>query len=145
MPNRKNPIIIDQTFTCTIEKVWNAITQIDLMKKWYFENIPDFRPIVGFKTQFNVASTNRDFFHYWKITKVIPFKKITYEWTYEGIEGVGIVTFDISTEHNTTVLRLTSEGLDSFPEDIPEFSHESCSGGWNYFIKERLTTYLKTL
>lgn len=138
------PVIVNHTFEKSIETVWNAITQIDLMRKWYFENIPEFKPIVGFKTQFNVKSTSRDFIHYWEITKVIPFKKITYEWTYEGIEGVGIVTFDISTEHNSTVLILTSEGLDSFPDDIPEFNYESCLAGWDYFIKVQLAQFLNT-
>ncbi len=142
MYNRNTPVVVEQSFNQSVETVWNALTQINLMKKWYFDNIPDFKPIVGFKTQFNVTSTTRDFLHYWKITEVIPMKKISYEWTFDGINGVGLVTFELSQENNATLLRLTSEGLETFPEDIPEFTYESCLGGWNYFIKERLTEFL---
>lgn len=142
MISRKTPVVVEQTLNCSVEKIWNAITQPDLMRQWYFDNIPDFKPKIGFTTQFNVQSTTRDFFHIWKITDVIPFKKIAYEWTYEGIPGKGLVTFDIKKIDNQSLLTLTSEGLDSFPSEIPEFSYESCKGGWIYFIKERLTEFL---
>lgn len=145
MINKRNvPVIVEQSFTNSKETVWNAITQLDFMKKWYFDNIPDFKPIVGFETKFNVKSTSRDFLHCWKITEVIPLKKITYEWTYKGIKGMGIVTFEISQTNKLTKLKLTSLGLETFPDDIPEFTYESCLGGWNYFIKKRLVEFLTT-
>lgn len=143
MINRKTPVIVEQTFENTIETVWNAITQLELMKKWYFENIPDFKPVVGFETQFNVSSTTRDFLHQWKITEVLPQKKISYEWTYDGIIGKGLVSFELSKALDKTKLTLTSEGLNTFPDNIPEFTYESCLGGWNYFIKNRLLDFLK--
>lgn len=143
MINRKTPVIVEQTFENTIETVWNAITQLELMKKWYFENIPDFTPVVGFETQFNVSSTTRDFLHQWKITEVLPQKKISYEWTYDGIIGKGLVSFELSKALDKTKLTLTSEGLNTFPDNIPEFTYESCLGGWNYFIKNRLLDFLK--
>ena len=52
------------------------------MRKWYFENIPSFKPEVGFKTQFNVQSQHRNFLHIWKVTEVVPKKMITYNWKY---------------------------------------------------------------
>ncbi len=42
------------------------------MRKWYFENIPAFKPEVGFETQFNVQSEERNFLHKWKVTEVQP-------------------------------------------------------------------------
>lgn len=57
------PIIVEQTFNATINTVWSSITEIDQMRKWYFENIPSFEPEVGFETQFNVKSHGRDFLH----------------------------------------------------------------------------------
>ena len=136
------PIIVEQYFNQKIETVWNAITQLDQMKLWFFENIPTFKPSVGFETQFNVKAPSKDFLHCWKIIEVITNKKIVYQWKYENIVGEGTVTFELFEEKNQTKLVLTNEGLESFPQDIPEFSRESCIGGWNYFIKKRLKEYL---
>jgi len=71
---RKNniPVVVEQTFNASIDTVWNAITEIDQMRQWFFENIPDFKPEVEFETQFNVTSGDRNFFHQWKVTEVLP-------------------------------------------------------------------------
>ncbi|MCH7516574.1 MAG: hypothetical protein IIB08_05560 [Bacteroidetes bacterium] len=74
---RKNdePIIVEQTYNASIETVWNSITSIDQMRHWYFENIPSFKPEVGFETHFNVQIQDRNFLHMWKVTDVVPMKK----------------------------------------------------------------------
>ncbi len=136
------PIIVEHYFIQKIETVWNAITQLDPMKQWFFDNIPSFKPLIGFETQFNVKAPSRDFLHRWKIIEVVPNKKIVYSWKYENINGEGTVTFELIEENHQTKLVLTNEGLESFPQDIPEFARESCVGGWNYFIKQRLKEYL---
>ena len=33
--------------------------------------------------------------------------------------------------------------VESFPQDIPEFSRMSCLGGWTYFINQSLKEYLE--
>jgi uncharacterized protein YndB with AHSA1/START domain len=140
--DRSTPVIIEQEFNCSPETVWNVLTYHPLMIQWYFNNIPDFKPKVGFETQFNVKSTTRDFLHIWKVTEVIPFKKLVYDWTFEGIKGKSTLTFELEENNSSTLLKVISIGLDSFPEDIPEFTYESCLGGWNYFIKEQLVKFL---
>jgi uncharacterized protein YndB with AHSA1/START domain len=137
------PIVVDQTFDATIDTVWNAITQIDLMRQWYFENIPSFRPEVGFETQFNVKSEGRDFLHMWRVTEVIPLQRIAYDWKFADYLGDALVVFELSRQNNSTKLKLTCYVLESFPEDIPEFTRESCIGGWEFFIKKRLKEYLE--
>ncbi|MDP3353676.1 MAG: SRPBCC domain-containing protein [Flavobacteriaceae bacterium] len=143
MKTNFKPIIIEQIFNQNIETVWNAISQLDQMKQWFFENIPAFNAEVGFETQFNVKAPSQDFLHCWKIIEVIPNKKIVYRWKYKNISGEGIVTFELFEKNNQTKLVLTNEGLESFPQDTPEFARESCIAGWNYFIKKRLKEYLK--
>ncbi|MDP2088710.1 MAG: SRPBCC domain-containing protein [Flavobacteriaceae bacterium] len=142
MKTNKRPIIVEQIFNQKIETVWNAITQLDQMKQWFFENIPSFKPAVGFETQFNVQAPSNVFLHCWKIVEVILNKKIVYNWKYENISGEGTVTFELFEENNQTKLELTNEGLETFPKDIPEFTRESCMTGWDYFIKKRLKEYL---
>ena len=140
--DQKEPIIVEQYFEKTMNVVWKAITELDQMTKWFFENIPDFKPEVGFKTQFNVQSGERNFLHLWEIIDVDQGKKIVYDWRYQEYPGIGKVTFELMEKDGQTILKLINEGLESFPKDIPEFTKESCVGGWTYFIKERLKTYL---
>ncbi|WP_320018418.1 SRPBCC domain-containing protein [Labilibaculum manganireducens] len=142
MSDRSQPIIIEQSFNKSKEEVWSAITDPNKMRKWFFENMPDFIPEVGFETRFNVDAGERQFMHIWKITEVIPFEKIVYNWRYENMYGNAFVSFELFDRDIETLLRLTNLGLETFPQDIPEFSRESCTDGWQYFINKRLKEFL---
>ena len=136
------PVIVEATFSQPLTEVWEAITKQELMTQWFFENIEEFIPEVGFETQFNVRSQERDFLHLWKLTEVVPPRKITCNWKYEGYPGDSYVSFELFEEKAGTLLRLTHEVVEAFPQQIPEFTRESCLGGWNYFIGQRLKDFL---
>ena len=138
-------IIIEQTFNVPISSVWNAITNIEEMRKWYFENIPSFKPEVGFATKFNVQSETRDFLHLWQVLEVIPLRLIKYNWKYANYKGDSNVVFELFEEEKKTKLKLTVEIVEDFTEDIKEFKRESCIGGWEYFIQLRLKQYLENI
>ncbi len=144
MEEANSDVIVEEIFKVSINKVWLAITDHSQMIKWYFENIKAFEPKVGFETQFSVQSTNRSFLHQWKLLEVIAPKKITYSWQYPDIEGYSTVCFELFEAENQTRLKLTVKGLESFPQDIPEFTRESCTAGWNYFIKLRLKDFIES-
>ncbi len=143
MKKDDQPIVVEQAFKSSIDNVWKAVTEAPKMRQWFFDNIPSFKPEVGFKTQFNVTSGDRNFLHKWEITEVVPQKLITYNWKYEGYPGNSFVTFELSENNNSTNLTLTHDIVEDFPDDIPEFSRESCIGGWEYFIKQSLNKYLE--
>ena len=136
---------VEEVFNVKPAVVWKAITELNQMKQWFFENIPAFEPLVGFQTEFNVKATERDFYHLWEITEVVLGEKITYSWKYNELIGESFATFKVSEQGDRTKLKVTCIGLDSFPKDIPEFKYESCLAGWNYFIKDRLKKYLNNL
>jgi len=142
MKRDDEPVVIEQDFDQSVASVWNAITNIDEMRKWYFENIPEFRAESGFRTQFSVESGNRTFLHLWEVIEVVHQNTLTYTWKFEGIEGDSLTRFVVSGNDQSAHLKLTVQVLEDYPEDIPEFSTESCIGGWTYFIKDRLKTYL---
>lgn len=143
MKKTDTPIIVEQNFDAAKEKIWKAITKFDEMIKWYFDNIPDFKAEAGFRTQFNVESGERTFLHKWLVKEVVPERKIVYNWTYEKYPGSADVAFEIF-EYNTSVnLQVRVIVLENFPDYIPEFKRESCIGGWEYFIKERLKQYIE--
>ena len=142
MKNGKKPIKVEHTFATSIKTLWNAITDIKQMRQWYFRDIPAFKPEVGFKTQFNVQSQGRNFLHQWEVTEVIPFNRIVYNWKYEGYAGDSNVCFELFKQDHRTRLKLTHHILEDFPQNIPEFSRESCAQGWIYFISKSLKDFL---
>ncbi len=144
MANRKDPIVVEAEVPVTVPNAWRAITDQTEMIQWYFPQIPEFKPQVGFETQFVVESKGRSFTHLWKVISVVPGQSIAYSWKYLEYPGEGMVTFKLEETGDRTKVTLINEGLDSFPIEIPEFSRESCLAGWNYFLKERLASYLQT-
>ena len=137
------PVIVEQILHTSINDVWDAITNVERMNQWFFGNIESFRPEVGFETQFEVQVEDRKFTHLWKLTEIIPFQKITYNWKYKEYPGDSLVTFALIEEQGHVKLRLTTEIVENFPAEISEFSRESCLGGWHYFIKQNLKEYLE--
>ena len=53
------------------------------------------------------------------------------------------MTFELSEDKNHVTLKLSTTVEENFPQDIPEFKRESCVGGLNYFIKNRLKNFLE--
>jgi len=143
MMNENEPIIVEQNFKTSVKNVWEAITEVSQMRQWFFKNIESFQPEVGFETQFNVKTPEREFMHLWKLIEVIPMQKITYNWKYENYPGDSTVTFELVESDKVTKLILTAIVVENFPNDIPEFKRESGVAGWNYFIKESLKNYLE--
>ncbi len=139
------PIIVQQTFNTTPEILWAAITELSQITKWFFENIPDFQPKVGFKTSFPVSNEGRTFTHLWTITEVIPSQKITYNWKYKEYPGDSFVTFEILKIEDQSIVKLSTQVTEDFPQNIPEFKRESAIGGWNYFIRESLKKYIESI
>ena len=137
------PIVLEQVYQAPVDLVWQAITAPSKMRQWFFEQIESFRAEVGFCTQFEVAFEGKHFIHQWKVTEVLPTQRIAYHWRYAGYSGDSCSIWELTSEANRTRLRLTVEGLETFPQDIPEFTRESCIQGWNYFLGDRLRNFLE--
>jgi len=142
MNQEMNPVVVQQSFHVSVSELWKAISELDQMKLWFFENLDAFSAEVGFETQFNVKSGERDFRHLWKVTEVIPLEKIVYSWKYEGYEGVSQVSFETFITEGGSSLRVSHVVTNSFPQSIPEFTRESCQGGWEYFINNQLKNFI---
>ena len=138
------PITKEVLLNVPVSKVWKAITDKDEMKKWYFE-ITEFKPEVGFEFQFyGQGHKGEKYLHLCKITEVIPEKKLTYSWSYQGYEGMSYLTFELFDENGKTKLKLTHAGLETFPQDSPDFARKSFIEGWTYITGKSLKEYLGT-
>jgi len=136
------PFVIERIFNAPVAKVWKAISNNDDMKKWYF-NIAEFKPVAGFEFTFTGGSDDKQYIHLCKVTEVIKEKKLSYSWSYDGYEGYSVVTFELFAEGEKTKLKLTHEGLESFPENNKDFAPESFAGGWAYILDKSLKKYVE--
>jgi len=139
---KNEPLVIERTYDASIAKVWKAITDKSDMKQWYFD-IAEFKPVVGFEFQFDASNENINYRHLCKITEVIPGKKITYSWRYDGYPGNSSVSFELFEEGEKTRVKLTHEGLETFPQDKPDFAKSSFTGGWTHFIGKALKEFVE--
>jgi len=139
---KQAPFVIERTYNAPIEKVWKAITNNDDMKQWYFK-LDDFKPEVGFEFQFEGGDASKTYLHHCKVTAVIPGKKITYSWSYEGYEGMSFVTWELFDEGDKTKLVLTHEGLETFPQNNPSFASESFAKGWTHITGISLKDFVE--
>jgi uncharacterized protein YndB with AHSA1/START domain len=136
------PFVIERVFDAPINKVWDALTKNDLMKKWYFD-LPDFKPVVGFEFTFTGgADGERPYDHLCRVTEVIPGKKLAYSWRYDGYPGNSVVSFELSDEGGKTRLRLTHEGLETFEQANPDFAAKNFEQGWTSILDKSLTAFL---
>ena len=137
-----DPFVIERTYDAPIARVWKAITDKNEMKKWYFD-LAAFKAEVGFEFQFLGGSEEKKYLHLCKVTDVVPGKKITYSWRYDGYEGISYVTFELFDENNKTRLRLTHEGLETFPKDNTDFAKTSFAAGWTYIVGTSLKEFVE--
>ena len=140
---KNEPFVIEMTYSAPVEKVWQAITDKEQMKEWYF-TLDDFKPEVGFEFTFPGQGTKGEkYIHLCKITEVDPGKKLTYSWRYENLPGNSFVTFELFGEGDKTRLRLTHAGLETFVTDNPDFAKESFAKGWTELIGNLLKAYVE--
>ena len=140
---KHEPFIIERTYNAPIEKVWQAISDKSQMKLWYFD-LKEFKPEVGFEFQFKAGdNTEKQFLHLCKVTDVVVGKKLSYSWRYDGYPGNSIVTFELFKDGNKTKLKLTHEGLETFPQDNPSFAKNNFVMGWTHFIGGALMKFVE--
>jgi uncharacterized protein YndB with AHSA1/START domain len=137
-----NPFTIERIYHASIDTVWQAITDKNKMKQWYFD-LAEFKPEVGFEFSFTGGPEDRQYLHLCKVTEVIAGKKLTYSWRYDGYEGTSFVTFELFPEENKTRLKLTHRGLDTFPTGNTDFAKENFAAGWEHIIGISLKEYLE--
>lgn len=124
-------VVVERTFNASVAEVWDALTDKDQMKEWYFE-VSDFKPEEGFEFEFYGGPEEIRFLHKCTVVDVEKQKRLSYTWRYEGYPGQSLVTFDLVNEGaERTRLIVTHRGLDTFPADSPHFVVENFNEGWN--------------
>ena len=80
--------------------------------------------------------------HLCKVTEAIPPRKLAYTWRYKGEEGNSVVTFELFPEGDKTRLKLTHEGLETFPK-LPAYGRKNFEAGWTELLGSSLRKFLE--
>lgn len=139
----RESIVVERTYNAPVKRVWEALTDKDRMKQWYFD-LDEFKAEKGFKFSFyGQGHKGEKYLHLCEITEVEPLKKLSYSWAYDGYGGISYVSFELWDEGDKTRLRLTHKGLESFPMDNADFARESFNGGWTELIGKLLKDFVE--
>jgi len=134
-------VVIERTFNAPVGRVWKALTDVEEMRQWYF-NLKQFKAEVGFEFDFVVEHEGTTYHHLCKVTEVIPQKKLAYTWRYKGHEGDSLVTFELFADGDETRLKLTHQGLETFPKTAA-FARKNFEAGWTAIIGSELKQFLE--
>ena len=104
------------TFSHSPEKVWDFLTDPELLAQWLMPN--DFKPIVGHKFQFGAKPKfplGFDGRIYCEVLEIVPYKKLVYTWTggmsTENPSLDSVVTWTLTPTGKGTVLTLEHTGF----------------------------------
>jgi uncharacterized protein YndB with AHSA1/START domain len=140
---RKEPIVVERTYNAPAERIWKALTDKNKMKQWYFD-IADFKPQEGFEFRFTGKDhEGKDWLHICTITDVVPNQKLKHSWKYDGYEGISYVTWELFPEGDNTRVKLTHEGLETFPATIKAFARENFEEGWTAILGTMLKEFVE--
>jgi uncharacterized protein YndB with AHSA1/START domain len=136
-------LVVERVYHAPVSRVWKAITDKNELKQWYFA-LSDFRAVPGFEFEFSgEGKKGARYIHHCKVTEVIPMKKLSYTWRYAGFPGDSTVTWELFEEGNQTRLKLTHAGLESFPNDNPDFAKENFEEGWSSITGTSLKNFVE--
>jgi len=141
LATKNEPLVVERTFDAPVALVWKALTDKEDIKQWSFD-ISEFAPRVGFEFQFYAGDENVKYLHRCKVTEAIPNKRLAYTWRYEGYAGDSLVTFELFAQGAKTRLRLTHEGLETFPK-LPAFARENFMEGWTQIVSTSLKDFVE--
>jgi uncharacterized protein YndB with AHSA1/START domain len=134
-------VIMERILNAPVGRVWAALTEVDQMREWYFD-LKEFIPRVGFEFEFVVEHEGNRYHHLCRITEVIPERKISYTWRYQGEPGNSLVMFELFPDGNKTRLKLTHTGIETFPK-TPAYARKNFETGWNVLIGSELKQFVE--
>jgi uncharacterized protein YndB with AHSA1/START domain len=100
------PFEMEHVYDASTSEVWQALTDENKMKEWYFPQIRKFEPLVDF--EFVFTNDGSAYQKEWRVTKVTGGRVLAHSWIYKGYPGYSEVTFELYKEGDKTRLRLTA-------------------------------------
>lgn len=136
-------IQIQQEYSVSKQRLWEAITNTQRMKDWYFD-IKSFDLEKGEEFTFYEPGGENKYLHLCKIVQVIPQQLFQHTWQHpNNSKGISMVTWEISGDENNSRLNFSHEGIENMRDAGEDFKEENYQAGWNELIKQSLKNYLE--
>jgi len=137
-----NPIVVTHVFDCQPEKVWNALSQEDELRKWYFP-VQDYLFETGKEFFFYESEESQHYLHRCRFLTIIPGQMIEYAWSHpEQSKGSSVVKWVLGKEGEKTRVTLSHSGVENFSDAGEAFSRANYEMGWNAIVKNMLRNHL---
>lgn len=135
--------VIERSLQAPTEKIWEAITDEEKMNQWYFK-IPGFLAKPGHEFSFTgTDNEGKTWIHLCRVTEVIPLKKLSHTWRYEGYPGESLVTWELFPEGEQTRVKLTHSGLETFPP-LKSLDKNNFAMGWTEILGTLLKNFVES-
>ena len=139
-------LILEETFACTAQKLWNFWTDPNLMRLW-FGSDPNGRVLaassnVEINGSFSVTFENSDGTEHTcsgRYLSVEPFSKLAFTWYWKGREtNIEVVSIGFSEVHRSVRMKFIHQDID------PETSHDY-RVGWTSTFEKLAKAILKSV
>jgi uncharacterized protein YndB with AHSA1/START domain len=130
--NESKPVNVEVTITASAEKVWQVLTNVELIPKFMMP-VKNFKPEIGNEFTFTGSNNGKEYPTHCRIIELIVNKKLSYTWNYEHHPAETIVTFELEENNAATVVKLTHSGLEAI-DKFPEVSVENHIQGWTWIL-----------
>ncbi len=139
--NVAEAVVVERTLNAPVARVWKALTDVEQMRHWYFD-LKEFKPEVGFEFEFVVEHESNRYHHLCRVTDVVPEKKIAYTWRYKDESGDSLVTFELFGSGETTRVKVTHTGIETFPK-TPAYARKNFETGWTQIVDSELRQFVE--
>ncbi len=87
------PLVTEKVFHLPARRLWQALTDQNALRAWYFPQLRHVKPDVGFEFEF--ANDGSAYQKEWRVTQVVEGAKFAHSWGYKGFPGLSEVIFGI--------------------------------------------------
>ena len=135
-------VTLTKSFKAPISKVWQALTDKEAMKKWYF-HVKDFELKEGNVFTFYETEEGGKYIHRCEILQVKPETLFEHTWEHPSqSKGNSILRWELESKGDETQVTLTHSGLENFADAGPDFAPENYEFGWKSIVNVSLRNYL---
>lgn len=140
-----NNILIERDFDASVELLWEALTNNERLKEWYFDFKGNFKAEVGHVFEWEAGHPEgKQWLHQGKILEVIENKKLVHTWLFPGYSGLAKLTWELEKVNaEKTHLKMDFEFIELFDSNEEELHRSNFEAGWNAILNSLLVEYIK--
>lgn len=140
---RPETIHIERTYPISADKLWQALTNQESMKDWFFE-IPNFTTEVGGEFEFYKSNNDKNLMHHCQVVESKAPEIFKFTWRHpKQSQGTSVITWRLIPRRGATTLHLTHEGLENFKDAGENYTHAKFESGWERILGESLNKFLE--